>query len=162
MDEQLWIFIDDRGLSRAIRENWIPHISADLVWLTESSPDDEVDFANGIVPVLDLSPADIAALSIEEADAPGHILAIFDSLENLVEAAGYGLQPRRVTIVSHQTEGGERIAPSVAFSQRDLNYIRRLTAKGYRFYIQALPNVTARPWPSPSDLRLFDTYRSES
>lgn len=148
MDEHLWIFIDDRGLSRALEEIWIPHIGADLVWLTENSPDEEVELSNGSVPILEVSPADIAALSIEEAETDGRIIAIFNSLSSLMEAVTFGLNARRVTIVAHSSENGERVAPNVHFSPADHSLIARLAGRGISFYIQPIPNVTARPWPS--------------
>lgn len=149
MDEQLWIFIDDRGLSRALEEIWIPHIGADLVWVTESAPDEEVELSNGTVPILEVSPADIAALSIEEADTQGRVFAVFDSLASLMEAATFGLQPHRVIVVSYRPEDGDRVAPNVQFGPKDHSLISRLVAKGFTFFIQPIPNVTARPWPSP-------------
>ena len=149
MDEQLRIFVDDHGISRSLKEIWLPHIGADLIWISEDTVSDEIDLATLNIPMLELSPANIAALSSEETDAPGHIVAIFGSLESLQEAAAIGLQGRPVVIRSYAPEDGQRVAPGVHFRPGDQSLISRMRAKGFTFVIQPLPNVTARPWPAP-------------
>lgn len=149
MDDHLCIFLDDRGLSRPIEEIWIPELSVDIVWMTSPGPDDEINLSAGSIPKLELSPADVAALSAEFTDDSGSVIAIFDSLASIVEASNYGLHPRRITIVSYVAEDGVRVAPNVHFNDQDHTRIALLIARGFTLTIQPLPNVTPRPWPGP-------------
>lgn len=150
MDDHLWIFLDDRGLSRPIEEIWVPELNIDIVWMTAPAPDVEINLSSGTTPTLELSPADVAALSSEFNEDSGRIMVIFDSLASLDEAHSYGLTPRRVTIVSHNPEDGVRVAPNVLFQEEDHRRISRLIQRGFELYIQPLPNVTPRPWTNVS------------
>lgn len=149
MDDHLWISLDDRGMSRPIEEIWIPNLSIDVVWMTAPAPDEEINLNAGSTPTLELSPADVAALSAEFTDERGRVLVVFDTLEALLQASNFGLSPSRVTIVSYTPEGGVRVAPNVHFTQEDQQRITVLTARGFELFIQPLPNVTPRPWPGP-------------
>lgn len=145
MDDHLWVHVDDRGLSRVTEEIWIPYLDVDVIWTTEELDDNE-EVLHGAVPVLELSPADVAALASEMADDSGRVLSMFSSLEEVVEAADFGLPPRRITIVHHQSESGVRVAPNVFLSTRDDAIIQSLIARGFQIVLQPLPNVTGRPW----------------
>lgn len=149
MDDHLWIFLDDRGISRPIEEIWIPDLRVDVVWMTAPAPDDEINLSTGKTPTLELSPADVAALSAEFTEDSGRIMVIFESLESLVQSVNFGLAPRRVVIVSHGPEDAARVAPNVHFTDEDLARLSHLTLRGFELYIQPLPNVTPRPWPGP-------------
>src|SRR5699024_1939633 len=72
MNNHLWIFIDDRGLSRPILELWVPALNIDVIWTTGKTIEDEIDLNAEASPALELSPADIAALSSEFSDEQGH------------------------------------------------------------------------------------------
>lgn len=148
MDDHLWIFLDNRGLSRPTEEIWIPSLGIDVVWMTSPAPDVEINLSSGVTPCLELSPADVAALSAEFNETNGRVLVIFASLDELDEAANYGLKPRPVTIVSQGAPDGIRVAPNVFFTLEDQRILTRLILRGFEVKIQPLPNVTARPWTS--------------
>lgn len=148
MDEHLWVHIDHRGLSRQTEELWIPHLDADAIWLTNLSPDDDDGaLLQRTVPVLELTPAHIAALAAESAsgDAQPRAIVLLSTLDELREAVDFGLTPRRITIVTHQRDNGRRLAANVLLDDRDEAIMRDLEAEGFTFVIQALPNVTPRP-----------------
>lgn len=150
MDDHLWIFLDDRGLSRPVEEIWIPELSVDIVWMTATAPDDEINLSGGGIPKLEISPVDVAALAAEFTGDSGCVIAIFDSLEGIVEASNHGLPARRITIVSYVADDGVRVAPNVHFDEQDHARIALLTERGFNVIIQPLPNVTPRPWPGPA------------
>jgi|GEM_PF-4376534 len=146
MNNHLWLLIDDRGLSRPIRELWVRALNIDVIWTTGKISADEIDLNAETSPALELSPADIAALSSEFTDDKGHVLVVIDSLQSLQEAVDFGLEIDEVTIVHHLNPEGERIGPNAFFSEEDLEVVKRLVRRGLKFYLQAIPNVTARPW----------------
>lgn len=146
MNNHLWLFIDDRRLSRPIREIWTEALNIDVIWTTQDGTAQALDFQDEQSPALELSPADIAALSTEFSEDQGHVLVIIDSLENLQEAVDYGLDIEEVTIVHHVKPQGERVGPNASFSPTDLQIVQRLVRQGLKFFIQPIPNVTARPW----------------
>lgn len=146
MNNHLWIFIDDRGLSRPILELWVPALGIDVIWATGNALDDEIDLNAEVSPALELSPADIAALSAEFTEEKGHVLVVIDSLTSLQESIDFGLEIPEVTIVHHVKTDGERIGPSASFTDEDLRLVEQMARGGLKFYIQPIPNVTARPW----------------
>lgn len=146
MNNHLWIFIDDRGLSRPIREFWVQTLGIDVIWTTANAPEDDIDFNEEASPALQLSPADIAALSSEFTDEQGHVLVIMDSMRALQEAVDFGLDIREVTIVHHVEEDGTRIGPNAAFTDESMRRVEQMARGGLQFFIQPIPNVTARPW----------------
>lgn len=146
MNNHLWIFIDDRGLSRPILELWVPALNIDVIWTTGKTIEDEIDLNAEASPALELSPADIAALSSEFTDEQGHVLVVIDSLKSLQESIDFGLDIPEVTIVHHVKPDGERIGPSATFASEDLKLVENMARGGLKFYIQPIPNVTARPW----------------
>lgn len=148
MDDHLWIFLDNRGLSRPIEELWNPSLGIDVVWMTSPVPEVEINLSTDATPCLELSPADIAALSAEMNDTSGRVLAIFESIAELDEAANFGLKPRPVTIVSLGTPDAIRVAPNVFFTPDDQRILTGLIRRGFELKIQPLPNVTPRPWTS--------------
>lgn len=146
MNNHLWLVIDDRGLSRPIRELWVHALNIDVIWTTGTISAEEIDLAKESSPALELSPADIAALSSEFSDEQGHVLVVIDRLDALQEAIDFGLEIDEVTIVHHLNPDGERVGPHAFFSAEDLEIVQRLVRRGLKFFIQAIPNVTARPW----------------
>lgn len=146
MNNHLWLVIDDRGLSRPIRELWVHALSIDVIWTTGKTNAEEIDLNQEASPALELSPADIAALSSEFSDEKGHVLVIIDNLTALQEAVDYGLEINEVTIVHHLSDDGERVGPGASFSHDDLEIVKGLVRRGLKFFIQPIPNVTARPW----------------
>lgn len=146
MNNHLWLVIDDRGLSRPIRELWVHALNIDVIWTTGTISAEEIDLAKESSPALELSPADIAALSSEFSDDQGHVLVVIDRLAALQEAIDFGLEIDEVTIVHHLNPEGERVGPHAFFSAEDLEIVQRLVRRGLKFFIQAIPNVTARPW----------------
>lgn len=145
MDDHLWVHVDDRGLSRVSEEIWTPYLDVDVIWTTAELDEDE-ELLNGAVPVLELSAADVAALSSEMTQDAGRVLTLFASLDEVAEAAEFGLPPRRITVVHYLSEDGVRVAPNVFLSTRDDAIIQSLVARGFGIVLQALPNVTGRPW----------------
>ncbi len=146
MNKRLHFFIDDQGLSRSIRDMWAPSLDIDVIWTTSTAPPDEIILSDQSTPTLELSPADIAALSIELSAGEGQILVIFHGLHPLIDAVDFGLNIDEVVIVRHHSDAGERIAPDVYFSENELQQIQQLRLQGIQFVIQPIPNVTARPW----------------
>lgn len=146
MNNHLWLFIDDRRLSRPIREIWTEALNIDVIWTTGDGTANALDLQEEGSPALELSPADIAALSTEFSDNQGHVLVIIDSLQGLHEAVDYGLEIEEVTIVHHVKPNGERVGPNASFSTDDLDIVQQLVRQGLKFFIQPIPNVTARPW----------------
>lgn len=146
MNNYLWIFIDDRGLSRPILEFWVPALSIDVIWTTGKTLDAEIDLNAEGSPALELSPADIAALSSEFTDEQGHVLVVIDSLAALQDAIDFGLEVPEVTIVHHVKTNGERVGPSASFTREDIRQVEHMARRGLKFFIQPIPNVTARPW----------------
>lgn len=145
MDDILRIHINDRGLTRQIDELWAPQLRADVIWLSASEESQLISaYTERLIPVIEASPVELAALTAEQQNEGKRALAIFRSLEALVEAADFGLSPHRVNLVSIQSEPGTRIAPGVWLAQTDIAHTHSLLNLGFEFMVQPLPNVTGR------------------
>ncbi|MFT4705971.1 MAG: mannose/fructose/N-acetylgalactosamine-specific phosphotransferase system component IIB [Bradymonadia bacterium] len=133
-------------------ELWIPSIEADVVWYAgppTSAPDAEQ--ALELVPVVSLEPAHVAAAVAESSHEAVTVLAVFGSCEALREAATMGLKADEVTVVHLAEDNGrERVGADFYLDKGQRECIRDLQRRGFTFNIQALPNVTARPWTQSS------------
>ena len=140
------LILDDRGVSRALHELWLPHIDPDAIWVIGGELPDH-DLERDIVPFVMLSPLDVAAVAAEAGGGDLRILAVFCSTSALKQAAAMGLGPDKVTITSLNSEGGERrIAASVHVSETELSELADAERRGFSYEIQGLPNVTPRTW----------------
>ena len=138
--------LDDRGVSRALLDLWIPHVDADAVWVVGGELPD-ADLARDIVPFVEMSPLDVAAVASEAGADDVRILAVFCSVHALKQASIMGLGATRVTITSlgNGTQD-HRVGASVHVSAAELADLAATARRGFSFDIQGLPNVTARTW----------------
>ncbi len=144
MNRSFHILIDDRGLSRALLENWVPALDPDVIWFIGDS-DPEPDLLHDIVPVVPMSPlepgaalAELRALANET-----RVVAIFESIDHLVRAVQFRLTPQRVILVNLRGHG-ERLSAQVMVSPEQSSQLKNLQQKGFDFQLQPLPNVTSR------------------
>ncbi len=150
MSAPLRFHLDDRGVSRALLDLWIPAVDPDVIWIIGGAlPDDDME--REIVPFIALSSLDVAAVAAEAGGDGLRVLAVFCSVEALKNAALMGLPAGRVTIGALGTEEADiRVAATVHLLADELAVLRSLEEREWSFEIQALPNVTPRPW-KPSD-----------
>jgi mannose/fructose/N-acetylgalactosamine-specific phosphotransferase system component IIB len=145
MDDVLWIHINDRGLTRQMDELWVPQLRADVIWLSAADNSQVVSaYTERLIPIIEASPGEIAALAAEQHEEGRRALAVFRSLDALLEAADFGLPPQTVNFVALQSDPGTRIAPGVWLNQDDLEFARELHRLGFELIVQPLPNVTRR------------------
>lgn len=144
MNRSFHILVDDRGLSRALLENWVPALDPDVIWfIGDSDPDPEL--LHDIIPVVPM-PAREAGSALVEMRATSQeirIVALFESIEQLVCAAQFGLSAQRAVLV-HIRVQGERLSPQVMFGAEQAAQLNSLQQKGFEFYLQPLPKVTSR------------------
>ena len=140
------LHVDDRGVTRALVDHWLPQLDVDVVWLVGPSVFDE-ELLRDVVPFIPLSALELATVVAEPPAEATRVLALFSSLLDLAEAAALGLGPDRV-VIQHlgAQEGAERISAHVHLADGDLNAVRALQAAGFSFELQSLPIVTARAW----------------
>lgn len=146
MTDQLWVHINDRGLTRQLDDLWVPHLRIDVIWLT-ASIDSEVSsaYTERLVPIIEASPVEIVALAAEQHNEGRRAIAVFRSLTDLAEAAAVGFTPQVVNLISLENEPGKRIASSVWLNDDDLDIAQQLISAGFEIIVQPLPNVTSRP-----------------
>lgn len=151
MNDQLWVHINDRGLTRQVDDLWVPHLRIDVIWLS-ASVDSRVlsAYTERLVPIIEASPVEIVALAAEQHNEGRRALAVFRSLEDLADAAAVGLRAQVVNLVSLQSEPGKRIAPGVWLNEGDLAIAQQMITAGFEIIVQPLPNVTSRPLESES------------
>lgn len=144
--------LDDRGLSRALLEMWIPHLAVDTVWLVDVQPPLDVRTRTELLPVVPLSAVDLAAVAAEPRGESARVLVAFGSVEALRIAAGLGFGPTRLTI-NHHRPGADsrRVAPEVELDAPALDGLVELEELGFSFEIQPNPHVTPRPWSPCSE-----------
>lgn len=126
----------------------MPALDADVVWFIgplADGPDDEQ--ARELVPVVPLSPMDVAAILAEPSDDESVVLVLFCTAEALRDAAMMGLPAAEVTIVAL---GGDdattRLSAEVHVTAADIDALSLVEQRGFTFELQPLPNVTERPW----------------
>jgi len=141
-------YVDVRGLSRAIVDQWLPHVDADAAWLiTGSEPLGPLPDALS-TPCIAMTPNDLAAL-VHESNTEDdlRVLVVFASIQSLERAADAGLPPARVTCIQLGDEEAERtrLGTGLHVSDVELELLRSIQARGFELLAQALPNVTPRP-----------------
>lgn len=138
--------LDDRGVSRALLDMWIPHVDADAVWVIGGDLPD-ADLARDVVPFVEMSPLDVSAVASEAGGDDVRILAVFCSVAALKQASVMGLTATRITITSlGDGTQAHRVGASVHVSKDELADLAAAARRGFSFDIQGLPNVTARSW----------------
>jgi hypothetical protein len=127
-----------------------------VVWVIseaiDAPPPDEV---LGAVPVVALSPVDVAALQSEPA-AHGidMALVVFTSVDLLAQAFGFGFDVERVHVSHYAPEHpGGRVewATDITFTAEEARTIATWLDDGREFVAQRLPLVTPRPLSPPGD-----------
>lgn len=146
MSSPLRAILDDRGVSRTLLDLWVPHVDADAVWVIGGDlPDAEL--ARDVVPFVELSPLDVAAVAAEAGGEGLRILAVFCSVSALRQAAVMGLAATRVTIAAlGDGSQAHRLGASVHLNSEEYKELGAVAERGFTFDIQGLPNVTARAW----------------
>jgi hypothetical protein len=138
------ILVDDRGLSRALLENWVPALDPDVIWfIGDSEPDP--DLLHDIIPVVPMSAREpgSALVELRATSQEIRIVAIFESIEHLVCAAQFGLTAQRAVLVNIRAQG-ERLSAQVMINTEQASQLNSLQQRGFDFHLQPLPNVTSR------------------
>ena len=144
MNRSFHILIDDRGLSRALLENWVPALDPDVIWFVgDSEPDPEL--LHDIIPVVPMSVREPgpALAELQATAQETRIVAIFESVDHLLRASQFGLAAQRAVLVNIDSTG-DRLSAQVIVSQEQRVQLNQLQQKGFEFHLQPLPNVTSR------------------
>lgn len=144
MTRSFHILVDDRGLSRALLENWVPAIDPDVTWFVgDTDPDPEL--LHDIIPVVPMSAMELGS-ALAEFNASTNetrVVAIFESIDHLVRASQFGLAAQRAVLVNIRGNG-DRLSAQVTVSPEQAAQLKKLQEKGFEFNLQPLPNVTSR------------------
>jgi len=152
----LRVHLDDRGAARSALQPWLRDHDVDLVWIVSEAVDaPDPDQTIGAVPVVALSPVDVAALQ-SEPPAPGVevALVVFASVELLDQAREFGFDAERV-VVSHYDPDDDAArtewTTDVAMTEAESVIVDGWIEAGLEVVTQRLPRVTPRPLTPPGD-----------
>lgn len=153
---ELRVHLDDRAGARSALQSWLRDQHVDLVWVVAEAVDaPDPDESIGTVPVVALSPVDVAALQSEPA-APGVevALVVFASVALLEDARSFGFTVDRVVVPHYDpddTLARTEWTADIAMTRDEERIVQTWLDAGIEVVTQRVARVTPRPLTPPGD-----------